>query len=79
MNTTFKQDNSSEFESSTDGYTLFNLGIGGTLQVFKNDMEISASVTNLTDKEYINQLSRLKADGILNMGRSINFGVSYKL
>ena len=79
VNTTFKQDNISGFENSTDGYTLLNLGLGGTLVVFKNEFEISASVTNLTDKEYINHLSRLKPDGILNMGRSVNFGLSYKL
>lgn len=79
VNTTFKQDNISGFETDSDGYTLFDLGLGGTLQVFNNEMEISASITNLTDKEYINHLSRLKADGILNMGRSINLGVSYKL
>ena len=79
INTTFKQENISGFETKTDGYTLFDLGLGGTLKVFKNDLEISASVTNLTNKEYINHLSRLKSDGILNMGRSVNFGVSYKL
>ena len=79
INTTFKQDNISEFETETDGYTLLNLGFGGTLQIFKNELETSVSVTNLTDKEFINHLSRLKSDGILNMGRSINIGLSYKL
>ncbi len=79
VNTWFNQNNVGQFETSTDGYTLLDVGFGGTLQVFKNDLEVSASITNLTDKEYINHLSRLKADGIFNMGRSINLGLSYKL
>ncbi len=79
VNTWFDQDNIGQFETSTDGYTLFDAGFGGVLQVFNNDLSISISATNLTDKQYINHLSRLKADGISNMGRSINFGLTYKL
>jgi iron complex outermembrane receptor protein len=79
MNTTFEQNNINEFETVTEDYTLLDIGFGGSLKLFKNDLEISISATNLTDKEYINHLSRLKPDGILNMGRSVNFGVSYKL
>ncbi len=79
VNTWFDQDNIGQFETTTNGYTLLDAGFGGTVQVFKNDLSINVSATNLTDKEYINHLSRLKPDGIYNMGRSINFGLNYKL
>ena len=79
VNTWFDQDNIGQFETPTDGYTLFDTGFGGTLQLFKNDLSLNISATNLTDKQYVNHLSRLKSDGIYNMGRSINFGLTYKL
>jgi len=79
VNTWFDQDNIGQFETLTDGYTLLDAGFGGTLQVFNNDLSISISATNLTDKKYINHLSRLKPDSILNMGRSVNLGMAYKL
>ncbi|MBT8394115.1 MAG: TonB-dependent receptor [Bacteroidia bacterium] len=79
VNTWFDQENTGQFETPTEGYTLFDAGLGGTIQVFKNDLMVTISATNLTDKQYINHLSRLKPDGIFNMGRSINFGLNYKL
>ncbi len=79
VNTTFNQNNFDQFETSTDGYTLIDLGVGGTIELFNNDLNINISATNLTDKEYISHLSRLKPDGIFNMGRSINFGLNYEL
>lgn len=79
FNSWFDQNNSGQFETATDGYTLLDLGVGGTVKLFNNDLTINVSVTNLTDKEYISHLSRLKPDGIFNMGRSINFGLNYKL
>ena len=58
VNTWFDQDNIGEFETATNGYTLLDAGFGGTIQVLKNDLSFNISVTNLTDKEYINHLSR---------------------
>ena len=77
--TTFEQNNINEFETVTDGYTLLDVGFGGSLKLFRNDLDISISATNLMDKEYISHLSRLKSDNLLNMGRSINFALSYEL
>lgn len=79
LKTYFKQANISAFETPTDGYNLLSAGFGGTVQLFKNNLDIKISGTNLTDKTYINHLSRLKPDGLFNMGRNINVGVTYTL
>jgi iron complex outermembrane receptor protein len=79
LKSTFKQTNISPFETNTDGYNLLSAGFGGTLKLFKNDLAITISGTNLTDKTYINHLSRFKTDNIFNIGRNINLGLSYAL
>ena len=79
VNTTFNQENVDQFETTTEGYTLIDLGFGGEFKLFNNTLNLNISGTNLTDKEYISHLSRLKPDGIFNMGRSINFGLNYEL
>jgi iron complex outermembrane receptor protein len=40
---------------------------------------MSFSGNNLTDKVYVNHLSRLKSEGISNMGRNFTIGLSYNL
>lgn len=79
LNTNFKQSNVSDFETPTNGYNLLGAGFGGTVNLFKNNLDIRVSGSNLTDKTYINHLSRLKSDGIFNMGRNINVGLTYTL
>ncbi|HMC00436.1 MAG TPA: TonB-dependent receptor [Flavobacteriaceae bacterium] len=79
LRTTFKQDNVSAFETESDGYTLLSAGFGGTLKLFNKDLELTISGNNLTNKKYINHLSRLKSDGIHNIGRNISFGLTYNL
>ncbi|WP_418509967.1 TonB-dependent receptor [Corallibacter sp.] len=79
LQSTFKQSNVGYFETSTDGYNLLSAGLGGTIQVFKNDLTISVSGNNLTDKSYINHLSRLKNDGIFNIGRNFIIGLNYSI
>ncbi len=76
---TFNQNNISEFETSTQGYNLLNMAIGTqiTLNNFKAIVGIQA--TNLTDEVYISHLSRLKIEGIENIGRSINFSLLLQL
>ncbi|MFL1013201.1 TonB-dependent receptor [Flavisericum labens] len=77
LKTAFNQNKVSNFETPTSGYNLLSAGIGGSFTVFKNEMNIKLSGSNLTNKTYINHLSRLKPDGIFNMGRNINIGVTY--
>ncbi|MGB6269647.1 MAG: TonB-dependent receptor, partial [Olleya sp.] len=76
---TFAQNNVSNFETTTANYNLLSAGFGTTITVFNNPLNLSVSGTNLTDKVYINHLSRLKSEGIANMGRNISFGLSYTL
>ena len=76
---TFSQNNISAFETNTPGYNLLSAGFGGSFNLFKNEATFTISGTNLTNKTYINHLSRLKPDGIFNMGSNINIGLSYNL
>ncbi len=79
LNTTFDQNNVSAFETSTPGYNLLSAGTGGTIKILDHNLSISISGNNLTNKEYINHLSRLKPEGIYNIGRNISIGLNYYL
>jgi iron complex outermembrane receptor protein len=79
LQSTFNQNNISAFETPTDSYNLLSAGIGGTLKLFNNDLLINISGTNLTNARFISHLSRLKPDGIFNMGRNFNLGFTYYL
>ncbi len=79
VKSTFSQNKVGLFETNTPGYNLLSTGIGGTIQFLKKDLDISISGNNLTDKTYINHLSRLKPDNIYNMGRNISVGFTYYL
>ena len=37
------------------------------------------TVNNILDEKYINHLSRLKADGILNQGRNFVLGLNFEI
>lgn len=67
-----------EFESPTGAYTLVNASIGTTLNSGKQPLRIYISANNLFDKAYVNHLSRLRYEGILNQGRNIAFGISFR-
>ncbi len=79
LSSTFDQNNVSGFETSTKGYSLLSIGVGGELEMFNNPLFVRVSGNNLTDKNYINHLSRLKPDGLYNIGRNINFSLTYKM
>lgn len=80
LSTTFNQDNVSGFETPTEGYNLLSAGFGGNFNVFKNnELSVTFSATNIANTKYINHLSRLKPDGIYNMGRNFNLGITYTL
>lgn len=79
LKSTFKQNNVNPFETTTEAYDLLSAGMGGTLKLFKNELTISLSGSNLTNKEFINHLSRLKPQGIFNMGRNYNVGLTYTM
>ena len=79
LQTTLAQKNSNEYETDTSGYNLLSAGFGGNIMLFKNNLNVAISGTNLTDKRYINHLSRLKQEGIYNIGRNFNVSLSYSL
>lgn len=79
LKSTFKQNNVSVFETYTNGYNLFNAGLGGGFKLFNKDLNLSVSGNNLTNKAYINHLSRLKSDGIYNMGRNFTIGLTLNI
>lgn len=79
LHTTFSQNNSSQFETNTKGYNLINFGLGGNIILGKHKFNTSISINNLFNKKYINHLSRLKPDAILNAGRNIVGGISFEI
>lgn len=79
LKSVFEQDKVSAFETTTDEYSLLNIGFGGTVFIFKQSMDIRVSGNNILDKDYFSHLSRLKTDGISNIGRNINLGISIPL
>jgi len=79
LENTFDQKNVSNFETRTGGYSLLSAGIESSFQLQKVLFKIGLNGTNLTDKKYIAHLSRLKPDGIFNMGRSINVNLKLEI
>jgi len=79
LSSTFDQNNVSVFETYTPGYNLLSAGAGGKIKIFDRELSVSISGNNLTDKQYINHLSRLKPDGIYNIGRNITVGLTCTL
>ena len=79
VSSTFNQKNVSGFETSSNGYSLVNLGFGGTVKLGKTIFDVNVNGNNLLDKRYIAHLSRLKTDDIPNMGRNIVLGVNFNL
>ncbi|KIA97889.1 TonB-dependent receptor [Flavobacterium sp. KMS] len=79
VSSTFNQDNVSGFETASKGYSLLNLGFGGTVKLGKTAFDVNINGNNLFDKKYIAHLSRLKTDGIPNIGRNVVLGVNFNL
>lgn len=74
---TFAQNNNSEFETRTNDYTLVNLGLGGKIIINKAVFNFNLNANNVFDKVYVSHLSRLKTDGIPNIGRNIVLGINF--
>ena len=79
VSSTFNQNNVSGFETKSNGYTLLNLGFGGTVKFGKTIFDLNLNANNLLDKEYTAHLSRLKTDGIPNIGRNIILGLNFNI
>jgi iron complex outermembrane receptor protein len=79
VSSTFHQNNVSGFETKSNGYTLVNLGFGGKIKLGKTAFDVNLNGNNLLNKSYIAHLSRLKTDGIPNIGRNIVLGLNFNL
>jgi len=79
LQTYFDQNKVGDFETKTPRYNLFNVGVGGDMKIFNQKVGYSITGNNLFDKNYISHLSRLKADGIANIGRNISFNLNVPL
>ncbi|CAN5239428.1 TonB-dependent receptor [soil metagenome] len=62
-------------ETTTPAYFLLGAGLGGTIKVGKQRLEIYLSGQNLLNKNYYSHVSRLKAYGIYDMGRNLVLSV----
>lgn len=75
----FDQNNPGRFETETKGYNLLGAGVGTVLQFDKVQVDLNLSGTNLLNQTYISHLSRLKQDGIFNIGRNIIFSANISI
>jgi len=71
----FDQNRAAPDETTTDGYTLVDLSLGGNLKFKNQDIALSLGVSNLFDSQYIDHLSTLKEVGLLNPGRNISLSL----
>ena len=75
----FNQNNIGAFETNSNDYTLLNFAVGGKINFSNVVMNLNFNVNNLLNKEYISHLSRLKVDGIPNIGRNFMFGMNLSI
>ena len=75
----FDQNNPGQFETRTRGYGLFSAGFGANILLKNSSLSLGISANNLFNKSYISHLSRLKSDGIENIGRNIKISLSWML
>jgi iron complex outermembrane receptor protein len=73
---TLNQNNPGLFETNTTDYTLLNFGFGGKITLGKTAFDVNLNANNIFDKIYFSHLSRLKNEGIPNMGRTIVLGIN---
>ena len=74
---TLNQIKNSAFETTSNDYTLVNLGLGGKIILGKASFNVSLNANNVLNRNYISHLSRLKNDAIPNIGRNIVFGINF--
>lgn len=71
LHVAFDQDRPSPKETVTPGYQLFDLNLGGTVNLNKQALNLGVSLNNLFDVRYIDHLSTLKEVGAFNPGRNV--------
>ncbi len=76
---TFKQDNISDFEDPSESYNLLNFGLGGNINFNKIITNVNFTINNILNKEYISHLSVLNEEGISNQGINFVFGLKFNI
>ncbi len=73
--TALDQNNAAPDETSTKGYTLLDLSVGGNIKMKNQFIFLSISANNILDKKYIDHLSTLKEVNLYNPGRNITLSL----
>lgn len=75
INFVFAQNHPSEFEQTTSGYNLVNLGFGFNIPLRNSSLQFYTKATNLFNIDYYDHLSTLRDLNIYNMGRNFVIGI----
>lgn len=70
---TMSQKNIGSFETNTNAYQLYHIGLGSKIKWKKQLCAIGININNLFNTKYYSHLSRLKPYKIYNQGRNISF------
>ena len=79
LESVFDQNNISDFESVSPGYNLLHFSLGGEIKIQNTSFELNFNINNLLDTSYISHLSRLKSEGIQNIGRNMIIGLKFDI
>jgi iron complex outermembrane receptor protein len=73
--TAFDQNHAAPDETTTKGYTLTDLSLGGNLKLKNQPVSLSIGANNLFDIKYVDHLSTLKEVNLFNPGRNISLSL----
>ncbi|MBT8384577.1 MAG: TonB-dependent receptor, partial [Bacteroidia bacterium] len=79
LQSVFDQNNISNFETVSTGYHLLHFSLGGEIKIYNTSFELNFNINNLLDTSYISHLSRLKSEGIQNIGRNMVIGLKFDI
>jgi len=79
FNHRFETTKISDFEDPQDSYSLVNTSFGSSFSFDKMSFDMTLSVHNIFNKEYVSHLSVLREYDIPNMGRNVIFGINFEL
>lgn len=71
----FAQNKPARFETSTEAYNIFNVGVFSEIPLRRIRISMGISINNIFDTQYIDHLSTLKPLGYYGMGRNISLSL----
>ncbi len=71
----FNQNNPAPEEEITEGYSIFDIGIGANIKISNQKLSFAINANNIFDKKYIDNLSTLREVGYYNPGRNIALSI----